>query len=106
MIMNALKMEYNRYLNPASHHPVRITKADKDFAETFDFKDIDFPVKVRDICKIESKNSIAISFFGYENQEKYPIYVSKKCYDKKNVDLLFKGEGEKNPVFLSMTSID
>ena len=39
----------------------RITKADKDFSKSLDFKDIKFPVKVRDINKIEKKNSIGIS---------------------------------------------
>ena len=38
-----------RYLNPADHHPVKITKADKDFARKLNFKDITFSVKVRDI---------------------------------------------------------
>ena len=38
-----------RYLNLANYHPTRITKADKDFAKRFDFKDIKFPVKIRDI---------------------------------------------------------
>ena len=28
----------------------------------------------------------------YENKEKYPIYVSKKLFDKKHVDLLLIGE--------------
>ena len=70
-----------RYLNPADHHPARITKADKDFAKRLDFKDIKFPV-IRDIHKIEKKNSIDISVFGYENKEKHPIYVSKKCAKK------------------------
>ena len=40
-----------RYLNPAD--PARITKTDKDFAKMFDFKEINFPVKIRDIHKIE-----------------------------------------------------
>ena len=56
-----------RYLNPADHNPARITKADKDFAKKLDFKDIIFPVKIRDIHKIEKKNSTGISVFGYEN---------------------------------------
>ena len=34
-----------------------------------------FPVKVRDIHKIEKKNSISISVVGYEKKKKYPIYV-------------------------------
>ena len=84
-----------RYLNPAGYNPRRITKADKDFAKRLDFKDIKFPVKIRDIHKIEKKNSISISVFGYENKEKYPVYISKQCCEKKHVDLLFIGEGEK-----------
>ena len=67
-----------RYVHPADHDPRRITKADKDFAKKLDFKDIKFPVKIRAIHKIEEKYSIGISVFGYENKEKYPIYVSKK----------------------------
>ena len=81
-----------RYLNPADHHPTRNTETDKDFAETNDFKDIKFPVKFRDIHKIEEKNSIGNSVFSYENKEKHPIYVSKKCCEKKHVDLLIIGE--------------
>ena len=64
-----------RYLNSADHHPARITKADKDFTKTLDFKDINFSVKIRDIHKIENKNFISISVFGYENKEKYSIYA-------------------------------
>ena len=44
-----------RYLNPANHHPARITKGDKDFAKKIDFKDVKYPVKIRDIHKIEKK---------------------------------------------------
>ena len=66
-----------RYLNPAYHHPARITTADKDFAKNLDFKDIKFQVNFKDIQKLEKKNSIGISVFGYENKEKHPIYVSK-----------------------------
>ena len=43
-------------------------------------------VKVRDIHKIQKKNSIGISVFGYENQDKHPIYVSKKCCEEKHVE--------------------
>ena len=54
MIMNDLNSV--RHLNPADHNPVRIAKADKDFAKRVDFKDIKFTVKTRDIHKIEKKN--------------------------------------------------
>ena len=55
----------------------------------------EFPVKSRDIHKLEKKNSIGVSVFRYENKEKYSIYVSNKCCEEKHVDLLFIGEGEK-----------
>ena len=71
-----------RYLHPADDHLARTTKADKDFARELDFKDIKLPVKIRHIHKIEEKNFIAISVFSYENKEKYPIYVSKKCCEE------------------------
>ena len=35
-----------------------------------DFKDINIPVKVRDIHKIERKNFIGISVFHYKDKEK------------------------------------
>ena len=41
------KWYFVRYLNPADHHPARITTADKDFAKKIDFTDIKRPVKAR-----------------------------------------------------------
>ena len=92
-----------KYVNPADHNARKIAKADKDFAKRLDFKDIKFPVKIRDIHKIEKKkkNSIDISVFGYERNEKYPINVSKKCCKEKHVDLLLIGEGERNTVLIN-----
>ena len=53
-----------RYLNPADHHPVRITKVDKDFPKILGFKNIKFPVKTGDILKIEKKkkNLLTLAF--------------------------------------------
>ena len=68
-----------RYLNPADHNPRIITKADKDFAKRLDFKEMKFPVKTKDIHKTEKKNSIGVSVFGYENEEKFPIMKSMFC---------------------------
>ena len=90
-----------QYLNPADHHPTRITKAEKNFAKKLDFKGIKLPVKIRDIHKIEKKNSIAFIVIGYENKEKYPIYVSKKCCEEKHVDLLLiRAEGKRHYVLI------
>ena len=49
-----------KYLNPANHQPVRITKTDKEFAKTHDFNDIKFPVKIRDIQKIYKKKKVPL----------------------------------------------
>ena len=84
-----------RYLPAADHHLEKITKAAKDFAKKLDFKDIKFLVNIRDIHKIEKNNSIGISVYGFENKEKHPIYVSKKYFEDKDVDLLLIGKGEK-----------
>ena len=78
------------WLNPADHHPERTRKADKDFAKRLDFKDIKLPVKIRNIHKIEKKNSIGISVFGYENKEKHSIYVSKNCCEEKHLFIIDK----------------
>ena len=94
-----------RHLYPEDHHPARIPKADKDFAGVLYLKDIIFPVKIRDIYKIEKTNSIGISVFGYENKEKYPIYVSNKRCENKHVDLLMIGKGKKSTMFLWKISI-
>ena len=84
-----------RHLNPADHHPARITKSDKYFTKRIDFNDIKFQVKIRDIRKIEKNSSIGISVFSNENKEKFPIYVSKQFSIEKHVDLLLIGKGEK-----------
>ena len=47
------KWSLDRYLNPVDPDPARITKADKDFAKKVDFRDKKFPIKIRDIHKIE-----------------------------------------------------
>ena len=41
------------------------------------------------------KDAVSISVVDYKNQEKYPIYVSKKCFEEKHVDLLLIEEKDK-----------
>ena len=92
-----------KYLNPANHQPVRITKTDKEFENTHDFSDIKFPVKIRDIQKIykkKKKNSIGINVFGYENKDIYPIYVSEQGCEEKLVLLLIGEERKRHYVLI------
>ena len=81
-----------RYLNHADHHLARTTKNWQRFCQKAWFKHKKFPVKIRDIHRIEEKNSISISVFSCENKEKHPISVSKKCCEEKHVDFLVTGE--------------
>ena len=74
-----------RYLHPVDHNPKRITKVDTDFVKKLNFKEMKFPVKVRDIHKIEKNNSIGISVLSYENKEKNIQSVYQKNVVKKNM---------------------
>ena len=66
-----------------------MTKSDKDFTKKRDFKDIKFQVKLEKCIKLKKK-SICISVFGYENKEKHPIYISKKCCEKQNMLIYYQ----------------
>ena len=48
-----------RYLHPADHHPAKIRKVDKDFAEELDLKDKKLPLKIRYIHKIEKRRILS-----------------------------------------------
>ena len=67
-----------RYLNPAELNPAIIRKADKNFAKRLDFKYIKVSVKIRDIYRIEKKNSIVISIFAYKKKRKTSNLCIKK----------------------------
>ena len=78
------------YLHSVDHHPARIRKIEKLI------EDVRSPVNIRDIHKIEKKNSIVINIFGYENKKKkYLLYTSKNAI-KKHLDLLLLEEKDKN----------
>ena len=47
-----------KYFHPEDHNPRRITKAFKDFVKRLDFKDIKFPVEIRDIHKIKKERML------------------------------------------------
>ena len=66
-----------RYLNPVDHNQRRITKPNKEFAQKIDFKNIKFPVKIRDIHKIENRIKSAFVFLAMKIGKKHNIYVQK-----------------------------
>ena len=68
--------------NPGDRNPARIAKADKDFAEKLEFKDIKFPVKVREIHKIEKTIPVTLVFLVTKKRKNiqfmYQKYIVKK----------------------------
>jgi len=61
-----------RVLNPVTDHPERITKQLEEQAETLKFKNISFPVKLKDIDKFERQNpTISVNVLGYDTKIRY-----------------------------------
>jgi hypothetical protein len=82
-----------RHLRPKARRATTITQNDRDFELNLDYKDIEFPVKISDIEKIEKKNKINISVLGYKGKKKfYPIRTSKGEYEDR-MELLLLGDG-------------
>ena len=84
-----------RHINPSKEHPDRIFKTYKKIAEKFDFDGIEFPVQEKDFSKIEVKNNIYITMFGYENELVFHIYVSDQKFED-SIDLLLLIDDEKS----------
>ena len=69
---------YVRHINHSKKQPERILKKHKKIVEKLNYNGIEFPVQEKDFNKIEVKNNICISVFGYENGLVFPIYVSEQ----------------------------
>ena len=81
-----------RHLNPKARRATDITQSDRNFRVNLDYEGIDFPVKISDIDKIERKNSICISVFGYKGKKQfYPIRISKANHEE-HMELLLLGD--------------
>ena len=84
-----------RHLNPQNKNPQRITKIDKNLIKQLDYSNIEFPVTVKQINKIEKQNNIRINLFGYEEKQKFPIYISQEKYQD-HMELLLINKDKKN----------
>ena len=66
-------------------------------------RDIDYPVRIKDISKVEKQNNININVFTLDNQKDkqsiYPVYVSN-VQSENIVDLLYIEENEENDPLL------
>ena len=80
---------------PTRKDPQRIKKTDKTFISQLDYSSIEFPVTVKQINKIEKQNNICINLFGYEEKQKFPIFISKEKFTD-HMELLLITEDKKN----------
>lgn len=88
------KWAVTRALNPVEDHPERITKDLKKQAMKIDWKDMGFPVSLKDIDKFEKHNpNISINVYGYET-EVYPLRISKQEREKP-INVLLISDGAK-----------
>ncbi|CAB4015631.1 Gastrula zinc finger [Paramuricea clavata] len=95
-----------RHVRPKARRATTITRKDVKFSENLDYEGIDFPVKISDIDKIERKNSISISVFGYKGKKQfYPIRNSKTKYDE-HMELLLLGDGNGNNHYVLIKDIN
>ena len=85
-----------RYLHPKEIHGERLTDLIK-YENDLNFKEINFPIKVKDITKFENNNPDlpGINVFSVNDNNKiYPLRINKKdC--QKSIDLFLYSEDEK-----------
>ncbi|CAB3995060.1 Gastrula zinc finger [Paramuricea clavata] len=95
-----------RHVRPKVRRATTITRQDVKFSENLDYEGIDFPVKISDIDKIERRNCISISVFGYKGKKQfYPIRNSKTKYDE-HMELLLLGDGNGNNHYVLIKDIN
>ena len=88
-----------RHLNPQEKDPQRIKQSDRLYISKLDYSEILFPVTIKQVIKIEQKNNIRINVFGYENNQLFPIHISKENFEDHMELLLITGE--RNGEFLN-----
>ena len=85
-----------RYLHPREKHSTRISDL-KKYENDFNFKQINFPVKVKDITKFENQNPDlpGINVFSLNDNNKiYPLRINQNdC--QKSIDLFLCSDAEK-----------
>ena len=90
------KWAVTRALNPTERNPNRITKILKTQAEKYNWNDIEFPTKVKDIHKFEKNNIVNVNVFSFdENSGRYGrVYTLRlsKTEHEKTINLFLYDE--------------
>ena len=81
-------------LYPASDHKQRVTKYEK-YENKINMKGIEYPVRIKDIPKVEKQNNLSINVFALNNQANkhslYPVYISNNIEQGEStvIDMLY-----------------
>ena len=89
-----------RHLTPVKLHPERITKTNKEFINDLNYDGVEFPVREKDFSNIETKNSICINLYCYENKLIFPIYISDQKLENSMDLLLVTDENKLHYVYI------
>ncbi|CAB4012236.1 uncharacterized transposon-derived [Paramuricea clavata] len=94
-----------RHLMSKAKRATKITRSDRKFAETLDYRGIDFPVRIDDIPKIERANEIRITVIMLRGEKTFfPRYTSKSNY-KDHMELLLIEDNEGNSHYVLVRDI-
>jgi hypothetical protein len=63
-------------LHPVQMHPERVSNYIQ-YEDTLNFLGIDFPVSLSKVEKFEKQNNLSINVFGYEDEQVFPLYLTK-----------------------------
>lgn len=81
-------------LHPETSHPERVSHYDSYEGE-LNMNNIEFPMKISQLNKFERQNSnVSINVIGYEDDELFPVYISKEKKEN-HVNLLLISNHER-----------
>ena len=88
------KWAVTRALNPTERNPNRITKILKTQAGKYNWNDIEFPTKLKDIHKFEKNNNVNINVFSFDDKKVYTYVYTllSKTEHEKTINLFLYDE--------------
>jgi hypothetical protein len=78
----------------------RVSQRVKEAAEKYNWKGITFPTSLNQMNKFERQNDVAVSVYGLDKLELYPLRITKVRKEKHEMLLLIEYEGKKYYVIL------
>ena len=83
----------DRWMDIGSH-PERVSNL-KEFADNYDWSELEFPVSIKDIGKFETRNNISVNVLGLDGKN---IYILRKGgRDGKEIYMLMISKGPTDP---------